>query len=69
METLIDRNVSNGFLNNLVTLDDMVVETIDVLTTVEKEALDEVYRGFIDIPYLQDSLKVLIQNPETMFGF
>lgn len=60
---------SPDFLPNLVTLDDMVAETVDLLTLPEKETLDEVFRGVISIPYLQESMKALARTPEEFFGF
>lgn len=69
MESLFNFRVPEFFLNNFITLDDMVAETIDVMTEVEQETLDEIYRGVIAIPHLQNSMKAMMLTPEDLFGF
>ena len=68
IQSFLNRSSINVFLN-IVTLDDMVAETVDALSSIEKETLDEIYRGVINIPHLQEGLKAIVESPEGVLDF
>lgn len=71
MESKISSKVPKpqSFLQSIVTLDDMVAETVDFITSSEKTTLDEVFRNIIDVPFLKDAIYEQLVHPEDWFSF
>lgn len=71
MESKSNSRISKpeSFLQSIVTLDDMVTETVDLIASSEKTTLDEVFRNIIDVPFLKDAIYEQLVHPEDWFSF